>query len=178
MATQTTQRSATRQSHDRWLVLIGGFKILEGLLFVLIGFGVIRLLHRDIADVLLRTVMAVRLDPESRFVNFLLDKVQLLTPHKMRLISFGIFIKAGIDFAEGIGLAMEKTWAEWLTIGLTASFLPWEIFEILRHFTWIKVALAVINVLVLLYLLWIQQKRLRALHSHTAHAATAPKSNA
>ena len=24
---------------------------------------------------------------------------------------------------------MEKTWAEWLTIGLTASFLPWEIFD-------------------------------------------------
>jgi uncharacterized membrane protein (DUF2068 family) len=178
MTTQTTQRSATRQSHDRWLVLIGGFKILEGIIFVLIGFGVIRLLHRDIADMLLRTVMAVRLDPESRFVNFLLEKVQLLTPHKMRLISLGIFIKAGIDFAEGIGLAMEKTWAEWLTIGLTASFLPWEIFEILRRFTWIKVALAVINVLVLLYLLWVQQKRLRALRSHTAHAATAPKSNA
>lgn len=164
MATQTTQRSATRQSHDRWLVLIGGFKILEGLLFVLIGFGVIRLLHRDIADVLLRTVMAVRLDPESRFVNFLLDKVQLLTPHKMRLISFGIFIKAGIDFAEGIGLAMEKTWAEWLTIGLTASFLPWEVFEIIRRFTWVKVGLTLLNVLVLLYLLWVQQLRLRANH--------------
>jgi uncharacterized membrane protein (DUF2068 family) len=173
MATQTTQRSSTRQSHDRWLVLIGGFKILEGLLFVLLGFGVIRLLHRDIADVLLRAVMAIRLDPESRFVNFLLEKVQLLTPHSMRLISFGIFIKAGIDFTEGIGLAMEKTWAEWLTIGLTASFLPWEIFEILRHFTWIKVALCIINVLVLLYLVWIQQKRLRALHRHTAGSAAA-----
>lgn len=168
MASLTTQRSGTRHSHDRWLVLIGGFKILEGLLFVLLGFGVIRLLHRDIADVLLRTVLAIRLDPESRFVNFLLEKVQMLTPHKMRLISFGIFLKAGIDFAEGIGLVMEKTWAEWLTIGLTASFLPWEIFEILRHFTWIKIALCFINVLVLIYLVWVQQKRLRALHSHTA----------
>jgi uncharacterized membrane protein (DUF2068 family) len=162
----TTERSAVRHSHDRWLVIIGAFKIFEGLLFVLLGFGVIRLLHRDIADVLLRAAMAIRLDPESRFVNFLLEKVQLLTPHSMRLISFGIFIKAGIDFAEGIGLAMEKTWAEWLTIGLTASFLPWEIFEIMRHFTWIKVALTIINLLVLVYLVWIQQKRLRTLHSH------------
>jgi uncharacterized membrane protein (DUF2068 family) len=174
MVSQITQRSGTRHSHDRWLVIIGAFKILEGLLFVLLGFGVIRLLHRDIADVLLRTVMAVRLDPESRFVNFLLEKVQLLTPHNIRLLSFGIFIKAGIDFAEGIGLAMEKTWAEWLTIGLTASFLPWEIFEILRHFTWIKVALTIINVLVLLYLVWIQQKRLRALHHHQTSTPARP----
>ena len=84
----------------------------------------IRLLHRDIADLLLRAAMALRLDTESRFVNFLLEKVQLLTPHKMRLITAGIFLKASLDFVEGIGLALEKTWAEWLTIGLTASFLP------------------------------------------------------
>ena len=122
----------------------------------------VRLLHRDIGDLLLRAAMAMRLDPESHFVNLLLDKVQLLTPHKMRLISAGIFLKAGLDFVEGIGLALEKTWAEWLTIGLTASFLPWEVFEIVRHFTWMKVGITLVNVLVLLYLLWVQRIRLRA----------------
>jgi uncharacterized membrane protein (DUF2068 family) len=162
MATQQTTRSETRHRHDRWLIIIGAFKILEGLLFVLLGLGVVRLLHRDIGDVLLRAAMALRLDPESHFVNILLDKVQLLTPHKIRLISVGIFLKAGLDFVEGIGLALEKTWAEWLTIGLTASFLPWEIFEIAKHFTWVKVAITLVNILVLLYLLWVQRLRLRA----------------
>jgi uncharacterized membrane protein (DUF2068 family) len=162
MATQQTTRSGVRHRHDRWLIIIGSFKILEGLLFVLLGLGVVRLLHRDIGDVLLRAAMALRLDPESHFVNILLDKVELLTPHKMRLISEGIFLKAGLDFVEGIGLAMEKTWAEWLTIGLTASFLPWEIFELARHFTWVKVGITLVNLLVLIYLLWVQRLRLRA----------------
>jgi uncharacterized membrane protein (DUF2068 family) len=162
MATQQTKRSEIRHGHDRWLIAIGTFKILEGLLFVLLGLGVIRLLHRDIGDMLLRAAMALRLDTESRFVNFLLDEVQLLTPHKMRLISVGIFLKAGLDFVEGIGLALEKTWAEWLTIGLTASFLPWEIFEIAKHFTWVKVGITLLNVLVLIYLVWVQRLRLRA----------------
>jgi uncharacterized membrane protein (DUF2068 family) len=162
MATQQTTRSAKRHRHDRWLIIIGIFKILEGLLFVLLGLGVLRLLHRDISDLLLRAAMALRLDPESRFVNILLDQVQLLTPHKMRLISEGIFLKAALDFAEGIGLALEKTWAEWLTIGLTASFLPWEIFEIDKHFTWLKVGVCLLNVVVLIYLLWVQRLRLRA----------------
>lgn len=162
MATQQTTRSEVRHRHDRWLIIIGSFKILEGLLFVLLGLGVVRLLHRDIGDVLLRAAMALRLDPESHFVNILLDKVELLTPHKMRLISEGIFLKAGLDFVEGIGLAMEKTWAEWLTIGLTASFLPWEIFELARHFTWVKVGITLVNLLVLIYLLWVQRLRLRA----------------
>jgi uncharacterized membrane protein (DUF2068 family) len=79
----------------------------------------------------------------------------------MRLISAGIFLKAGLDFAEGIGLVLEKTWAEWLTIGLTASFLPWEIFEIAKHFTWLKVGFTLLNILVLVYLVWVQRLRLR-----------------
>jgi uncharacterized membrane protein (DUF2068 family) len=162
MATQQTKRSETRHRHDRWLIIIGTFKILEGVLFVLLGLGVVRLLHRDIGDMLLRAAMALRLDTESRFVNLLLEKVQLLTPHKMRLISVGIFLKAGLDFVEGIGLALEKSWAEWLTIGLTASFLPWEIFEIAKHFTWMKVGITLLNVLVLIYLVWVQRLRLRA----------------
>jgi uncharacterized membrane protein (DUF2068 family) len=162
MAKQHTQGSERRHPHDRWLIIIGTFKILEGLLFVLLGLGVVRLLHRDIGDMLLRAAMALRLDPESHFVNLLLDQVQLLTPHKMRLISAGIFLKAGLDFVEGIGLALEQTWAEWLTIGLTASFLPWEIFEIAKRFTWVKVGVTLLNVLVLIYLLWVQQLRLRA----------------
>jgi uncharacterized membrane protein (DUF2068 family) len=162
MATPKTHRSDIRHSHDRWLIIIGTFKILEGLLFVLLGLGLVRLLHRDIGDLLLRAALALRLDTESQFVNVLLDKVQLLTPHKMRLISAGIFLKAGLDFVEGIGLALEKTWAEWLTIGLTASFLPWEVFELARHFTWVKVGITLLNVLVLIYLLWVQRLRLRA----------------
>jgi uncharacterized membrane protein (DUF2068 family) len=162
MATPKTHRSEIRHSHDRWLIIIGTFKILEGLLFVLLGLGLVRLLHRDIGDLLLRAALALRLDTESQFVNLLLDKVQLLTPHKMRLISAGIFLKAGLDFVEGIGLALEKTWAEWLTIGLTASFLPWEVFELVRHFTWVKVGITLLNVLVLIYLLWVQRLRLRA----------------
>jgi uncharacterized membrane protein (DUF2068 family) len=162
MQHRRTGHERTRHRHDRWLIVIGAFKILEGLLFVLLGLGVVRLLHRDIGDMLLRLATSMRIDPESHFVNLLLEKVQMLTPHKMRLISGGIFLKAGLDFLEGIGLALEKTWAEWLTIGLTASFLPWEVFEIARHFTWIKVGITLLNVLVLLYLLWVQQLRLRA----------------
>ena len=158
------QHRRTRQGHDRWLIIIGAFKILEGTFFVLLGLGVVRLLHRDVGDLLLRLALALRIDPESHFVNLLLDKVQLLTPHKMRLISAGIFLKAGLDYLEGIGLAMEKTWAEWLTIAITASFLPWEVFEIIRRFTWMKVGITLLNVLVLVYLLWVQQLRLRANH--------------
>ncbi len=165
MAKQRLHRAATKGGqaigHDQWLIVIGVFKILGGLLLISLGFGLLHFLHRDIADVLLRAATSLRLDPESHLVNLLLTSVDKLTPHRMRLISVGIFFYAVLHLTEGTGLVLEKTWAEWLTIGVTASFLPWEIYELTRHLNWMKVGLTVINILVLIYLVRIQQLRLR-----------------
>ena len=63
------------------------------------------------------------------------------------------FSYAALSLAEGIGLYLEKAWGEFLTLAITASFLPWEIFEIFRRLTWVRVGLLVVNLLVFLYLL-------------------------
>ncbi|MBW4027128.1 DUF2127 domain-containing protein [Acidipila rosea] len=160
----TTQREkdiAKHHKHNQWLIFIGGLKLLKGLLFILLGFGALKLLHKDIVDLLTRWFIDMRFDPESRFINLLLDKAALIDDHRLKQISFGIFCYAALDLVEGTGLALEKTWAEYLTLILTASFLPWEFFEIIRHFTWVKVVLVLINVLVVLYLLFILQIRAR-----------------
>lgn len=155
-------RRAGAAGHDQWLIVIGMFKLLGGILLISLGFGLLHLLHRDIGELLLRAASVLRLDPESHLMNLLLSKVDELTPHSMRLISAGIFFYAALHLTEGTGLILEKPWAEWLTIVVTASFLPWEIFEIHRHFTWMKCGLTVINVAVLIYLVRVQQLRLRA----------------
>jgi uncharacterized membrane protein (DUF2068 family) len=40
-----------------------------------------------------------------------------------------------------------------VTLIITASFLPLELFEVVRRLTWIRAGLLVINTMVLLYLL-------------------------
>jgi uncharacterized membrane protein (DUF2068 family) len=154
-------KKKTRRRHDRWLVVIGGFKLLKGLLFILLGIGALKLVHRDISDMLLRWLIDWHFDPESRFVNLVLDKAALIDAHRLKQISIAIFCYAGLDFLEGIGLVLEKTWAEYLTLILTASFLPWEFFEILRHPTWVKAVLTLVNLLVVAYLVFYVQRSLR-----------------
>src|SRR6201996_2332599 len=141
----------TTHSHpdrNRWLIAIGVLKLLKAVLFVSMGFGVIRLLHRDIADVLLRAALALRFDPENRIVNVLLEKSALLSPHLLKEISFGIFAYAVLDTIEGVGLILEKGWAEYFTLILTGSFLPWEIYEIIHHVTVLKILVALLNLAV------------------------------
>lgn len=148
-------------SRNRWLIAIGALKLLKAVLFVSLGFGVIRLLHKDIADVLLRAFMALRFDPENRIVNMVLEKSTLLSPHQLREISFAIFFYAALDIVEGTGLVLEKVWAEYFTLVLTGSFLPWEFYEIFRHLTVLKVVLTILNLAVFLYLLKVVQDKVR-----------------
>jgi len=141
------------ENRHPWLILIAAFKLAQALLFVLIGVGALQLLHKDVGDVLARVADHLRFNPESRFVNFILDKASLLDDRLLRRIEAVVFIYAGLDTIEGIGLYFEKVWAEYLTLAITASFLPWEVFEIFRKVTAVRVGLLAVNTMVFVYLL-------------------------
>ena len=149
----TVAPMAQKQQHNKFLILIAVYKGLQALLFIALGIGAIRLLHRDIGDVFDNIREALHFSPESRLVNFLADKVSLVNDPMLRRIGAFAFCYAGLSLGEGIGLYLEKAWGEVLTLLITASFLPWEIFEVLHRVTWLRVGLLVINSLVLLYLL-------------------------
>jgi uncharacterized membrane protein (DUF2068 family) len=151
--------------HNRWLILIAAFKLAQALLFVLIGVGALQLLHKDVGDLLTQLADHLRFNPESKFINFILDKASLLDDRLLRRIGAVVFVYASLDMLEGIGLYLEKTWAEYLTLAITASFLPLEIYEVFRRVTLVRVSLLTVNLLVLFYLLKLVVARGRRLHS-------------
>jgi len=157
--TETMTSPMLKPRHrNRWLTLIAAFKLSQALLFIAVGVGALRLLHKDVGDLVWQLAEHLRFNPESRFVNFILDKSALIDDHILR-IGAGVFIYAALDIIEGTGLYLEKVWAEYLTLAITASFLPWEIFEVMRRVTWIRLALLVVNTLVFFYLLKIVVER-------------------
>ena len=159
MATGTSTSLRRVSGSNPWLVLIGAGKIVKGLLFIALGFGALHLVHRDLVSTATQWITDLRFDPESRFVNFLLNKISSITPHRMRQISVGIFIYAAVDLLEGTGLALGKAWAEYLTLIVTVSLLPWEFLAILHKPTWPKAAFTFLNLLIVLYLAWYLQRR-------------------
>ncbi len=157
----TAHPSRQTPETNRWLILIGISKLLKAILFVALGFGALRLVHRDLVTVVTHWIVDLRFDPESRIVNFILDKISSITPHRLRQLSILIFCDAALDVLEGVGLMLGKAWAEYLTLIVSASFLPWEFFEILRKPNWPKAGLTLINIAVVLYLAAYLQRRLR-----------------
>jgi len=148
--------------HDRGLLLIGIFKMLKAAFFVCVGFGALHLIQKNLGDELIRLMVALRRDPEGRLVQLLLEKVDLVDAHRLRQIGFGSFAYACLALTEGTGLLLQKVWAEYLTLLLTVSFLPWELFELARRPSWIRVGVLMTNLAVLGYLVWLLQRKRRA----------------
>ncbi len=146
------ERMAKR--HDSGLLAIGIFKLLEAVFFLLVAVGAFHLIHQDLGDATLRLAARLRMDPDGRLVSWVLDHLDDITAHRLRQIGIATIFYAGLRVTEGMGLLLEKLWAEYLTVGVTISFLPWEGYEIHRHPDWIRVGLLVVNLVVVVYLVW------------------------
>jgi uncharacterized membrane protein (DUF2068 family) len=142
-----------KASHDRVLRLIAVLKFLKCALLIALGVGAFRLLHRDMGEVVEHWIEALRLDSGNRFVDAALARASNLRPDQIKKLGLGSFLYAGLFLAEGTGLWLQKRWGEWLTVIITGSLVPVEIYEIYRHLSWGKVGVFVINLGILGYLI-------------------------
>jgi uncharacterized membrane protein (DUF2068 family) len=143
-----------KSSDTRLLRLIAVFKLLKTVLLIVVGVGVLKLIHMDITNVLEHLVMKLGLDPGSLYVAEALQKAAKLTPDRVMDIGIGSFIYAGLFLAEGIGLWLLKRWAEWFTAILTSTLVPVEVYELHRHPTALKVLVLIINLAIVGYLVY------------------------
>ena len=140
-------------SGDKGLWLIGGFKLVKGLLLVVVGIGALRLVHKDVADVVTGWLEQVHVDPEGRYADRLLTRLLSVDDRKLRAISAGTFGYAALLLTEGVGLLLRKRWAEYFTVIVTSSFIPLELYELWRHVTPTRLTVIAINIAIVWYLI-------------------------
>ena len=141
-------------AHGRGLWVIAAFKLLKAAGLIAVGIGALNLLHKDVAAVVEHWVNVFRVDPHNHYIDLLLTKLAVLDDRRLKELSIGTFIYAGIFLVEGIGLAFRKRWAEYLTILTTASFLPLEIYELVRRVSISRTVVLAVNVAIVAYLVY------------------------
>ena len=143
------------KTSDDWLIrLIAVFKFVKAGLLIALGVGVFRLVHKDLGSVIEHWCEAMRLDPGSHFVNLALEKAAHVRPEQVKKLGLGSFLYAGLFLAEGTGLWLRKRWGEWLTVIITSSLVPVEIYEIYRRPSYVKVVVLALNVAIVVYLIY------------------------
>ena len=157
MARATLPRKASKKQSSKEpfsfvLFLIGLFKLVKALLLIAIGIGALRFLHKDLSNSVLHWAQVLRVDTDNRYIHGFLVKIFRVTPKQLKELSVGTFIYAGLFLTEGMGLLLRKHWAEYFTIITTGLLIPLEIYELVRHYTIVKIVVTVVNVLIVWYL--------------------------
>ena len=146
---------------DRGVRAIAIFKLFKGLLLLALASGALAILQSGypIAGMIVDAVEAMRFDPDNKHVQSFLETVLHLSDRQVKALDGATFLYAGLFLTEGVGLWLEKTWAHNLTILVTTSFIPLEIFELAKKFSAAKLVTIGLNVVVVIYLLIRRKKR-------------------
>jgi uncharacterized membrane protein (DUF2068 family) len=134
--------------------LIGIFKLAKASLLLLVGLGAIALLDIKIRAEALHRITMLSGDAHFRMLERFANMVGIATEGRIEMVSFGSFCYAALFATEGIGLLLQKRWAEYFTSIVTASFIPLEIYEIVHKPDVLKFVLLAVNALIVVYLIW------------------------
>jgi len=96
----------------------------------------------------------------SSLIVYLLLKVVIYIGNfsHTTLLAIGAIVYALLEGTEGVGLAMRRRWAEYLTVIATGLLIPFEAYEVIHKVTLFKVGALLLNVAVVGYLAY--RKRL------------------
>jgi uncharacterized membrane protein (DUF2068 family) len=152
MASSRAARRPANRKNPKTLLAIAVFKLVKGVLLVAVGIGALKLLHKDVAQTVLRWVDVLRVDPNNRFIHGVLSRAFSISPKQLKATSIRTFIYAGLLLTEGTGLLLRKRWAEYFTIITTGGLVPLELYELSRHITAAKIGVLIVNVAIVGYL--------------------------
>jgi uncharacterized membrane protein (DUF2068 family) len=132
---------------------IAGYKLLKSAGMLALAIESVRYCRSDLLPLLNKWVAWFDLDPHGKFVAAFGDHLLHLTSSRFTLVRGALFFYFALFAIEGIGLLLEATWAEWLTILATAVLLPPALYEMTHHPTLTRFIFVQFNLGVIGYLL-------------------------
>ena len=143
------------------LRLIALLKFGKAVLLVAVGLGALKLLDPGVAARAQHWAAALAAGSDRQMVQRFLARAVSLPPARLEALGIGAFLYAGLFATEGVGLWRARRWAEYLTVIATASFVPFEVFELARRITVLRGGAFALNVAVVAYLVGHLQRHRR-----------------
>lgn len=153
---------------DDVLVVIGVFKLVKMAILIALGVAALVGAPDHLAHAVAHATRWMGTLSGHEIVQRALAKLLALDERTIHRLGLASLIYAAVFATEGINLIRKKRWAEWLTIGVTASFVPLEGYELWRHPGVGKVVAIALNVAIVVFLV---ARRLRDHRRRATHAA-------
>ena len=148
-------------TQPRGVKIVAFFEGMKGLMIVLVGLELLKLIHTNIHAEAQQIVMQFHLNPASHYPRIFLDVSEHLSDTKLWALSMISFCYATMRIVEAGGLWFEKSWAEWFAALSSAIYIPIELYELFHGITWAKTVLFAVNLGIVCYLTRILCKKHR-----------------
>jgi uncharacterized membrane protein (DUF2068 family) len=129
------------------------FEAAKGLIVLLLGLGLLRLMHKNLDEFAEQLIRFLHASPGGRLSNLFVTAAGRATDKSLWALAAAAAIYALVRFAEAYGLWYAREWAEWFALLSGSMYLPWEAYSLMRHPQPVKWVVLTANVAIVLYML-------------------------
>jgi uncharacterized membrane protein (DUF2068 family) len=134
------------------LRILSLFEAVKGLLVLLVGAGILSLIHKSTQQEAAEIVKFFHLNPARHEPEIFINTLANLGNIRLWFLSISAITYSVIRFAEAYGLWYDRLWAIWFAVASGALFLPMEIYELIEHITGTRIIILLMNLLLVVYL--------------------------
>jgi len=147
--------------HDAFIKVIIVERIVKAIVLIALAIGLLVAGEKGFLTSWARYAQdQLNLDADNGVIVQLLLRLLLLIGSftHVSVLAIAAIAYALLEGTEGVGLAMRRRWAEYLTVIATGILIPYEAYEVVHHVTLFKVGALALNLAVVGYLAY--RKRL------------------
>jgi uncharacterized membrane protein (DUF2068 family) len=130
------------------------YKLVKVVLLLAVAYGELRLRDASLVARLLEWASARPGRLENHMLTQIVEWFGGLSSSRITTLRIVTLAYAAVFAVEGVGLWMQKRWAEWLTVIITASLIPLEAWEMFKKPTSGKLIILLGNAAIVAYLVW------------------------
>jgi uncharacterized membrane protein (DUF2068 family) len=128
------------------------FEAAKAVLILLLGFGVLTLIHKNLDDIAEQLTEALRVSPGGKLSRLFLNLANRSTDKTLWVLAIGALVDATVRSIEAFGLWRGREWAQYFALLAGTLYLPGELYSLLRHPSWIKWGVLVANAVVVVFM--------------------------
>jgi len=145
----------------------------KGILVLVVGFGLLSLVHHDVQRFAERLVAHLHLNPAAHYPRIFIDLAHKVTDARLSLLAAGAALYSMARFIEAYGLWFARRWAEWFAAISAGIYVPFELFELYERVSWLSLGALTLNLTIVAVMLHALFRKDRARSEGRASAGSA-----
>ena len=127
----------------------------KGLLVVVAGFALLATFHTGAQQVAEELVRHLHLNPAKTTPRVFIQLIDDLFNQQLWLLAAFAGVYSAARFVEAYGLWRGRRWAEWFAVASGGFYVPFEIYELFRGVSGLKLATLFVNLIIVAYMAFV-----------------------